>query len=351
MHIERYVQNPLVSPKDIKPWHNGSEVIGAFNAGIAEHNGEILMLLRVAERPISPDPAIVCVPRIGFEGGHPELVIEKYRRDDPVVDFSDPRVVLLPKGVMLTSISHLRLARSTDGRHFRVDEKPTLSPDFPFEAYGLEDPRITKVDDTYYIVYKGVSPTGIVQALATTKDFVTFHRQGIIFCPENMDAMLFPAIIRGKYVALHRPVSGMMGGPMMYLAYGTDPTHWGEHHFLLGRSRDGWDSGRVGGGAVPFLTDKGWLEIYHAATPGDHYCLGALLLDADHPERILAKSAEPIMKPEASYETNGFVNNVVFTCGAIVQGDKVSIYYGAADQVMAGADMSLSEIMKSLKPA
>jgi len=349
-NVRRFPENPLISPADVPPSRPGFEVIGAFNAGVIEHEGEVLLLMRVAERPVSEDPAIAKIPMLGQRNGLFELEVREFRRDDASLNFRDPRVVGSPWGMMLTSISHLRLARSRDGRAFQVETSPAIFPDCSSELYGLEDPRITRIDDTYHIVYKGVSPDGIVQSLATTRDFRTYDKQGIIFCPENMDAMLFPARVGGRYVALHRPIGGMIGGPMMWLAYGDSPLCLGDHRFLLGKSTGGWDSGRVGGGAVPFLTDEGWLEIYHAATPDDHYCLGALLLDADDPHRVLAKSPEPIMRPEAPYETSGFMPNVVFTCGAVVRGDLVTIYYGASDEVMAGAEMSVSDILGALRP-
>ncbi len=142
----------------------------------------------------------------------------------------------------------------------------------------------------------------------------------------------------------------MMGMPNMWVAYSDDLIHWGEHKFQLGCTSGTWEGGRIGGGAVPFMTDRGWLEIYHAATSDERYCLGAILLDKDYPEKVIAKSMKPIMEPEADYEVNGFKPNVVFTCGAIVRGDTVTIYYGASDEVIAAADMSVSEILDSLEP-
>ncbi len=349
MNIHRYPENPLVTPADVKPSYDGWEVMCTFNAGVIEYGDEILMLMRVAERPISGDPNRVLVPVMDCASGCPEMKILEFSSTDEGIYLGDPRVVCFPDRIYLTSISHLRLARSKDGRHFTVDPEPTLVPDQEYEAFGLEDPRITRLGDRYYVVYKGVSATGITQCLASTKDFVTWEKHGIIFAPENMDAMIFPEEVRGKYVALHRPQPKMIGSPNMWVAYSEDLLHWGEHKFLLGCSTGTWEGGRIGGGAVPFMTDRGWLEIYHAATPDDRYCLGAALLDAEHPEKLIAKSPEPMMQPEAPYETSGFKENVVFTCGAIVRGDTVSVYYGASDEVMAGADFSLREILESLR--
>lgn len=349
MKIQRYPENPLIRPEDVTPTFNGWEVLCAFNAGVTEYHGEVLLLMRVAERPVSDSSNEVQVPVLNFKDHESEIKILHFRKDEPGIDLKDPRVITLQDKVYLTTISHLRLARSRDGHHFTVDAKPALFPDQPYEAYGLEDPRITKLGDTYYVVYKGVSSIGILQCLASTKDFVTWQKHGIIFCPENMDGMLFPEKIDGSYAALHRPSPKYIGTPNMWIARSEDLIHWGEHRLLLDTSGGDWEGARVGGGAVPFRTDLGWLEIYHAATPEDHYCLGAILLDKNHPEKLIAKSVNPILKPTASYEIQGLMPHVVFSCGALLHGDTVSIYYGAADTVMAGADLSLSEILDSLE--
>ena len=350
MRIDRYPENPLVTPADVRPAVDGWEVMCAFNAGVIEFGDEILMLMRVAERPVSEDPDTILVPVLDFDAPEPCLKTLEFHSSDEGIHLGDPRVVCFPGVIYLTSISHLRLARSRDGRHFTVDPSPALFPAESYEAYGMEDSRITRLGDTYYVVYKGVAPSGITQCLASTSDFVTWQRHGIIFAPENMDAMVFPETVRGKYVALHRPQPRMIGTPNMWVAYSEDLLHWGEHKFLLGCASGTGEGGRIGGGAEPFLTDRGWLEIYHAATPDERYCLGAALLDREHPEKLLAKSPSPMMEPEAPYEVAGFKDNVIFTCGAVVRGDTVSVYYGASDQVMAGADFSLREILDSLEP-
>jgi predicted GH43/DUF377 family glycosyl hydrolase len=109
-----------------------------------------------------------------------------------------------------------------------------------------------------------------------------------------------------------------------------------------------WDSARMGGGAVPFKTEKGWLELYHGATSDHRYCMGAVLLDLEDPTKVIARSNQPIIEPEADYEVEGFFGNVVFSCGAVVEGDVVKMYYGVADTSMACAEFSLQEILDSL---
>lgn len=348
MRVDRFAENPLIAPADVTPSRDDFEVVCVFNPGVVRMGNETLLLMRVAERPKkSDDPRVVRVPVLSHESETATIEILDFCADDPSVDISDPRLVSTPNGTYLTTISHLRIARG-DGRRFVVDETPAIAPDCAPEGYGIEDPRITNIDGRYYIVYKSVASTGITQSMATTTDFVTYEKHGIILPPENMDAMVFPERVNGKYVALHRPFPHMIGDANMWIAYSDDILHWGEHRFLAGVTAGGWEAGRIGGGAVPFMTERGWLEIYHGATSDDHYSLGALLLQADKPERVLARSLTPIMQPEAPYETTGLVNNVVFTCGVLVDGDVMTIYYGAADTVIAAAEMSVSEVLNSL---
>jgi len=348
MRVDRFSENPLITPKDVPPTRDDFEVVCVFNPGVIRFGDETLLLMRVAERPRQGDPRIVQVPHLDVGGDAPGVHIRTFPRDDPSLDLLDARIIQCAGRTYLTSISHLRMARSKDGRRFTVDEKPALVPDRAAEAYGLEDPRITELDGTYYIVYKSVAPSGISQSLATTRDFRTFEKHGVILPPENMDGMIFPSKIGGRYAALHRPFPHLVGEPSIWVGYSEDPLYWGDHRFLAGVLPGGWESGRIGGGAVPFMTEGGWLEIYHGATPDNRYSLGAMLLEADRPERVIARSARPILEPEAPYEVSGFVPNVVFTGGAIVDGDRLTIYYGAADTAIAGAEMSISEILGSL---
>lgn len=342
----RFAENPVVTPAMVQPSRPDFEVVCAFNAGVTQYNGETLLLLRVAERPKSDDK-VLRIPVLNCDDA-PYLELLEFDRNDPSVDFSDSRLVRGPGFFYLTSISHLRIARSKDGHNFTVDPTPALFPACAAEAWGLEDPRVTEIDGTYYIHYKSVAANGITVSLATTTDWVNFERQGIIFCPENLDVCIFPEKVNGRFVALTRPVPKMIGAPNMWVAYSKDLQYWGDHHFLMGVQPGKWDSGRIGGGAIPIKTERGWLEIYHGATDDDVYCLGAVLLDLDEPHKIIARGTEPLLVPTAQYETCGFFGNVVFTCGATVDGDTVTVYYGAADECMAAADFSLSEILDSL---
>lgn len=348
MNVYRYAENPLVTPASISPLREDFEVIGAFNAGITEYNGEVIMLLRVAERPISNDENIIKAPV--FDPNTKDLVIKEFDLRDDTYDFSDPRVIR-ERGrdtwSYLTSLSYLRIARSKDGHTFTVDNQAFLFPENELETFGLEDPRITAMNGTYYIVFSVVSPVGVGVGLVSTTNFVDVERLGVIFAPENKDVVIFPEKINGKYFALHRPVPKGVGAPEIWVAESDNLRYWGNHQYLLGLRPNHWDSTRIGAGAVPFKTEKGWLELYHAADENDRYCMGAVLLDLQDPTKVLGRTKEPILVPEASYETEGFFGNVVFSCGALVEGDTVKIYYGVADTSMACAELSLEEIMAS----
>jgi predicted GH43/DUF377 family glycosyl hydrolase len=349
VNVYRYEENPLITPKDVPPYHEGFEVIGTFNAGVAKFQDEIILLLRVAERPVSHDENIVKAPV--FDPDTRSIEIHEFRKDDPKYDFSDPRLIRYASTeqfAYLTSLSYLRIARSKDGRHFTVEDKPFVYPSTKLETFGIEDPRITLIDDTYYIYFSAVSPNGVGEVMVSTRDFQQVTHHGMIFAPENKDVIIFPEKINGKYYALHRPVPKSTGTPEIWIAESDNLLYWGNHQFLLGLREGKWDSGRIGGGAVPIKTDRGWLELYHGASEDDRYCMGAVLLDLQDPTKVIARSDTPILEPEEDYETDGFFGNVVFSCGVIVEGDIVKMYYGAADTSMACAELRLSEILDSL---
>jgi predicted GH43/DUF377 family glycosyl hydrolase len=253
----------------------------------------------------------------------------------------------------LTSISHLRVARSADGIHFEIEPSPALAPAAEQEAFGVEDARITLIDGTYWINYTAVSPHGIATALASTRDFRTFERHGVIFPPDNRDVTIFPERIDGRYLALHRPMPTGIGTPAIWAASSPDLIAWGGHRLVAAARAGCWDDVKVGGGAVPFRVRVDgrdhWLAIYHGVTGSPpRYSLGALLLDGRDPARVVARSRTPILAPEAAYEREGFFGGVVFTCGALADGELVRIYYGAADGVTAVADLSLGAILSTL---
>jgi predicted GH43/DUF377 family glycosyl hydrolase len=323
-----------------------------FNPAATRHDGEVLLLLRVAEAVREVATGEIAAPVYDARSGRIE--VRRWQLDAPGVDASDPRMLVVDGRTWLTSISHLRLARSADGISFTVDPEPFLSAGTPYEAFGVEDARITRLGGRYWINYTAVSSLGIATALASTADFRIVERHGVIFPPNNRDVTILPEKIDGRYEALHRPMPSGIGEPAIWAASSPDLLSWGNHR-LVATARDrGWDDVKIGGGAVPFRVRAGgrdgWLAIYHGVTGSPHvYALGALLLDAADPSRVLARSREPILAPEAPYEREGFFGGVVFTCGVIAEGDLVRVYYGAADGVTAVADLSLGEILAGLE--
>ncbi len=347
MNVIRSQFNPLVSPKDVKPCDSSFEVIGTFNAGSIDYNGKTVLLLRVAEKPVSIDSNKVCYPEYNEVIGRVE--VKALNRNDPFYDFSDPRVIKDKNGKnFLTSISHIRYAESSDGIHFKIDDKPLVTAYDKYTAYGVEDARITRIDDCFYINFSAASQYGIITRLISTKDFRGFNDLGNIFHPDNKDITIFPKKIKGLYYALHRPSTSEYGKPNIWIASSPDLQHWGNHKLLAKTGDTSWDSGRIGASCVPLLTEKGWLEIYHGATEDNCYSLGAMLLGEDDPTFLVAKSHIPLLVPEASYERFGFMKNVVFSCGLVERDGVLGIYYGAADQTICLACVSLKEVLASL---
>lgn len=349
----RAPENPIITPAMVPPSRPDLRVVGVFNPAVTRKDGETVLLLRVAEAPRDVAADEVAAPIYDAASGM--LEFKRWPRATPGLGLADPRCITLDGRVWLTSISHLRVARSTDGIHFRIAPSPAMTAATEYECYGVEDPRITAIDGVYWINYTAVSSRGIATALASTRDFATFERHGIIFPPDNRDVTIFPERIGGRFAALHRPMpsGGGLAQPAIWAAASSDMLAWGDHR-LVASARDGrWDDGKIGGGAVPFRVrahgHDGWLAIYHGVTAASTtYSLGALLLAADDPARVIGRSREPILRPEAPYEREGFFGGVVFTCGALMDGDVVRVYYGAADGVTAVADLSLRDVLTGL---
>ncbi|PCI60812.1 MAG: glycosidase [Gammaproteobacteria bacterium] len=351
MFVKRLATNPIITPSMVKPSMEGFKVDCTFNAGVIDFNGETVMLLRVAESMPSSSENTINIPVLVKDSGTWQVQIKIFEKDDPRYNFSDPREISLkadPKQVYLTSLSHIRIARSVDGEKFVVDDHAYIFPDNRYELYGCEDPRITLIDGYYYVNYSSVSDLGITTSLARTLDFKQIEKMGIIFAPDNRDICFFPEKINGYYWALHRPAPLHFGTPEIWLARSPDMLHWGGHRRLAGCSDDDWDQMKIGGGAPMLKTGKGWLQIYHGVDETQRYCLGALLIDINDPTKVIARMSQPLIEPKETYEVEGFFGNVVFCCGAIIKEDVLNIYYGAADEVMALATIELDELWREL---
>jgi beta-1,2-mannobiose phosphorylase / 1,2-beta-oligomannan phosphorylase len=279
---------------------------------------------------------------------------------------------------------HLGLATSQDGIHFeRYENNPVMSPTPEgFDAGCVEDPRIVKFDDLFYVTYayrpfppgqywlkkhhdhgwpmghhtpKGLWENTTNTGLAISKDLKSFKKLGRITQHQidNRDVILFPEKINGKFVMLHRPVqwTGEKYGtdvPSIWLAYSDDLMSWQGDH-LLAKPEFDWESKKIGGSTPPLKTKDGWLVIYHGVSKDDEqYRVGAMLLDLNDPKKIIARSSKFLMEPEHPYETDGYYTGCVFPTGNVIVGDTLYMYYGGADRFVCVATISVSELLKEL---
>jgi len=250
--------------------------------------------------------------------------------------------------------SFFSLARSNDGFHFSVDDRPCLLPakEEPFriwEENGIEDPRLTTIDGRHYIMYTAVSRYGPRIALARTEDLETFQRIALVSSPGNKDGVLFPEKINGLYARLDRPIANDIGS--IWVSYSPDLINWGRSELVMSRRPRYWDSFRIGASVPPIRTYRGWLEIYHGTkmTPsGPVYRVGTVMLHPNNPARVLGRCLAPVLSPREHHERIGDIGNVVFACGAILEPDgETKVYYGAADTSICVATSHIDDLIKS----
>ena len=339
---QRFSNNPILTPHDCPPSRDGLQVECLLNPGVFTFNGEVCLLLRVAERPEQKD-GIVSLPIL--EDG--KISILEFDKTSPDIDTSDPRGIVYKGQDYLTTLSHLRLATSKDGKTFTFSDQ-ALFGEGEYESFGIEDCRVSQIGETYFLHYTAVSPHGFGIGLMTTKDWKYFKRHGMMMPPSNKDGALIEECINGKYYFIHRPTGVGMGMGCMWICSSPDLENWGDHKLIAAPRKGMWDCVRVGAGTSPIKTEYGWLELYHAADEKNAYHLGALLLDLEDPTQVIARSEKPIMSPIENYEIHGFYGNVIFSNGHIVEGDKIVMYYGASDEVICRAQFSIIEILQSL---
>lgn len=271
------------------------------------------------------------------------------------VQLSSGDTLLLCRVEDRRGLSHLCAARSANGIDgWRIDAEPTLAAnprEYPEEIWGLEDPRITYVPELqqYAVAYTSFARGGPGVSLALTSDFKTFERYGVIMPPEDKDAALLPRRIGGFWALIHRPVTPT--GAHMWISYSPDLRHWGSHKVILEARRGGWwDANKIGLCSPPIETPRGWLMLYHGVrrtAAGSIYRLGLALFDLDRPDVCLQRGDSWMFGPEAPYERNGDVHDVVFPCGQIIDadGDTIRLYYGAADSCVAMATGSIVALL------
>ena len=295
--ITRYKNNPILTKRDV-PY----EVATVHNAGVTKYNGEYIMLFRSHK---------------------------------------------------LNGRSILGLARSKDGFQFKVDEKPFMEPAkygkfAEYETFGVEDPRITYLDNEYLITYSAYSQHGVRIGLAKTKDWESVERFSLITEADYRNVVIFPGKFNGLYARLDRPHSEISPWSV-WISYSPDLRYWGDAKLIMKPVQYHWDEMKIGPGAPPIKTEKGWLNIYHGVYPtmdGSVYRLGAALHDLNDPSKIIGVGDNWILQPEEPYEITGYVHNVVFTCGAVPEDDgTVKIYWGAADTVMCVGTAKINDLV------
>jgi len=296
--VKRYKDNPILTKDDV-PY----PVETVHNAGVVKHDGRYIMLFRSHRR-----------------NGH----------------------------------SVIGLAESKDGFHFKVREKPFLEPATEgifaeYEEYGVEDLRICKIDNEYLLTYNVYSRHGVRVALAKTKDFESIERIALITQADCRNVVIFPEKFDGRYARLDRP--HLDGSPWsIWISYSPDLIHWGDSRVIMKPLKYHWDEMKIGPGATPIKTAKGWLHIYHgvfSTMAGAVYRLGVALHDLKDPSIILAVADDWILQPEDPWELTGYVPNVVFTCGAIAEDDgTLKIYWGGADTVMCVGIAKIEDLVE-----
>jgi len=336
MKLKKYAGNPILSPNTENEW----ESLVTCNPGVFYDNGTFYMLYRAA-------------------GNDKEHVIR------------------------------FGLATGKDGFHFeRFSNLPVFSPgEDSFDSGCIEDARIVKFDDEYYITYAyrpyppgqywnfahdevccpesgDHTPLALKEnlgnsGLAVTKDFIHFRRLGRITSPvlDDRDVILFPEKIRGKYWMLHRPKQyiGAKYGvdyPSIWIKSSDDLLNWeNQESHLLAKGIPGTWEEKIGGSTPPLRTAEGWLVLYHGVENGGlgYYRVGALLLDLDNPLKVIAKTPNFIMEPELDYEINGYYKGCVFPAGNVILGDTLYVYYGGADKYVGVATCSVNELILSMK--
>ncbi len=379
--IEIKKESVLIKPKDIKSSSSDYEVLGALNPAVARlSSGDIILYVRVIEKLIlDSDDKYQYSPRmIGKE----KFEVSKDRYPNKKVESStDLDFSFNDDTKRLKFISHFRRV-VLDPSGFRVkfiDDKPSFFGLKWDGELGVEDPRITKIEDSYYMTYVSLSKSGnISTSLAVSNDCVNWYRRGVIFGHQNKDVVLFPERIRKHYLAINRPEGNFeFSSPHMWISKSDNLEYWGSNKSLELSEDGSWDSGRVGSGPPPLKTDKGWLLIYHGVLSEKMresksflariekifgrgkieeersvYCAGVALLHLENPEKIIVKSKRPMLFPRKSYERGTFEKkDVIFPTGMIWDLNKkdILVFSGAGDICTSVKKISYEKIIEFMK--
>jgi predicted GH43/DUF377 family glycosyl hydrolase len=265
----------------------------------------------------------------------------------------DGRIVVIFRSHTSTGRSVLGYAESTDGERFTVRPEPFLvpathEPFATYEAYGVEDPRLSRLDDFWYLTYSAYSPHGVRIGLARTPDFLDVQRVALITEADHRNVVLFPERVGGDYVRLDRPHTELTPWSI-WLSRSPDLVHWGRAERVITPATYHWTAAKIGPGAPPIRTDAGWLHIFHGVYPtmaGHVYRLGVALHDLTDPARVLGVADPWILEPRDPWERAGYVPNVVFSCGAVLdEPGTLRLYWGGADTVLCTGTASIPELV------
>lgn len=273
-----------------------------------------------------------------------------------VVPFGDGFVGVF-RAEQTNGIPFINFGRSSDGIHWDIDTERITFVDENGESFMPKyayDPRLVKVEDTYYALWCQ-DAYGATIGMAKTTDFKTFTRVENPFVPFNRNAVLFPRRIGGMYTMLSRPSdSGHTPFGDIFLSQSPDMEFWGRHRHVMGKGTNWWENVKVGGGAAPIETDEGWLIFYHGVTgtcSGYVYSAGGAILDRDEPSRVLYRCGSFLLTPEMWYEERGFVPNVCFPCATLQDGatGRIAVYYGCADSYVGLAFTDVDTVVEYIK--
>ena len=265
----------------------------------------------------------------------------------------DGHIIMLFRSHLRSGRSIIGIATSEDGFKFTVAQEPFMVPSeegifAEYEAFGVEDPRICYIDGEYLITYSAYSRHGVRIGLAKTRDFRSVERVSLITQADMRNVVIFPEKFNGRYARLDRPHSEISPWSV-WLSWSPDLIHWGDSEVVMKPVPYHWDESKIGPGATPIRTDRGWLCIYHGVfetMDGAVYRLGVALHDLLNPANIIGVCDEWILAPQDPWELTGYVHNVVFTCGAVEDGDGgVIIYWGGADTVMCAGTARLNDLV------
>ncbi len=269
-----------------------------------------------------------------------------------VTKFCD-RYIMLFRSHTKNGRSIIGIAESSDGFNFKVRKEPFLVPEKSgifsrYEEFGIEDVRICKMDEAYLLTYSAYSRYGVRIGLARTYDFKSVERIAFITEPDMRNVVIFPEKFSGRYARLDRPHTHISPWSI-WVSYSPDLIHWGDSKIVIEPQKYHWDEAKIGPGATPIKTEKGWLNIFHgvfSTMDGAVYRLGCALHDTYNPEKVIGVCDEWILEPKDPWERVGYVHNVVFCCGAVLEDDgTLKIYWGGADTVMCAGEAKVCDLL------